>query len=162
MKFNLSEKVKYMAFGALLTFVGFMFGNLNSGIDAQSQPEVIDELRVRKLKVYEGMTLYGVNDLADPEPRVTIAETKDGGNVTAYGKSGEGYASIGLDKDGGILSVSAIGGEGKVSIGINRGNGLMNVTDKNGVGGVTIGVIDGDGVGFTTNRLGEHRKFMTE
>ena len=107
---RLREKLKYMLFGGLLAFAGFMFGSMNSETTAQSGSETIDKLTVRELNVTEAMILR--DDTG--RPAVIISSNEKGGSVIAYSKSKIGAAHLSAIEDSGALTVTGIGKAGVI------------------------------------------------
>lgn len=141
MKFKLCEKVKYMVFGSLLTLAGFMFGSLNNGIDAQSESEVINELKVQKLVVYDNIILYDTNQ-AMPEPRVVIMHDVNGGDVSVYGKARKPLARIGIASAGGNFWAYGKNEIGAVNIGVGPIGGRLQIANTQQGARVHINAID--------------------
>ena len=162
MKFKLNEKLKYMAFGALLALAGFVFGNLNKGIDAQSEQRMVDKLTVRKLTVLDTIlvknevgndaVIIGAND--GKGTIITSGEDvrkvylgffgKWAGMFTSAGES-RGHALLGVFENGdGKVEIHANQGEGKAKLFVKDGNGEAMVTTKGG-NGTVLGVKNGKG-----------------
>ncbi len=172
MKFRLSEKLKYMVLGSLLTLAGFMFGNMNRDTEAQLGYEMIDELTVRRLIVVEGITIRSNSG----QPRVMISSDKKGGKVTVFGPGGirgRGAASLSLTENGGRVSIFGIGGKdaamlavtekgatlttAEVDISANEEGGRITVFDREGKPRVGFGIEDGEEFAYLVNRFGEIR-----
>ena len=173
MKFRLSEKLKYMVLGSLLTLAGFMFGNMNRDTEAQLGSETMDTLTVRKLIVVEGITIRSNSG----SPRVMISSDRNGGKVTVFGPGGirgRGAASLSLTENGGRVSVfGGIDGEdaamlavtenggtlttAEVDISTNEEGGRITVFDREGKSRVGFGIDNGEGFAYLVNRFGKMR-----
>ena len=136
-----------MALGSLLTLTGFMFGVLNNGIDAQSKSEVIDELKVQKLVVYDNIILYDTNQ-AIPEPRVVIRHDVNGGDVSVYGKARKLLARIGVASAGGNFWAYGKGEIGAVNIGVGPVGGRVQIANTQEGARVHINAIDDKSAGI--------------
>ena len=97
MKFKLSEKVKYMIFGALLTLSGFIVGTLNNGIEAQSGSDTIDKLTVRELTVLEHLIVRN----EDGDIVVIIGHNDNSGSITTIDKQAKGVIIFSFQAQGG-------------------------------------------------------------
>ena len=133
MKFKLSEKVKYMIFGALLTLSGFIVGNLNNGIEAQSGSDTIDKLTVRELTVLEDLIVR--NEDGDI---VVLIDSSDGnGRITIRDKQAKGVIIFGFQAQGGgpIGAITADKNsteKSSILMSVIQGQGLISVTDSEG------------------------------
>ena len=152
---NILTKIGYMAFGGLLTLIGYHFGNIdNNSADAQVQfdqekAEIVDEIRCRRLVI--------VGD--DDTPRITLGTTfldrgaievcnedgarrifldinnVDGGSVTLIGKNSGGTAVwLGVDDNGGFLSLfnKVIDNPVLNAAITSKGHGAIVVNDRSG------------------------------
>ena len=182
---KLSEKMKYMALGALIALSGFMLGSFNDGTDAQSRTQMIDELAVKTLYVFDEIIVVDSTQV-NKKAVVLINYDENGGQIKTYSKRSEkGHASMGVDQNGGqmriypntgnsgaaitttddmktSLTIFPKQGRGTVSLGTHLGNGVMWVNSKDGVGGVTLTAFEGKGVTYTTDKFGRHSTFLTE
>ena len=131
---NILTKVGYMAFGSLLTLIGYHFGNIdNNTADAQiTLPDIEnaiihDEIRCRKLVI--------VGD--DNTPRITLWKTViDSGMMQIYDEEGTsrvrlGVASSDNNNDIGVLQIRAreLGGSA-VFLGSDANGGFMSLYNK--------------------------------
>ena len=151
--FRLREKLKYMALGALIALAGFVLGNMNENIEAQSGSEMIDELTVRKLTVLEDITVIA----DDGEPRVIISADENGGRVSCYGLGGiraPAGAGLQIGKLGGIVGVTGRQGNAGASLTIGTEGGGVTIFSAAGKGGAALSIVEGDGVVFTRDRFG--------
>ena len=132
-------KVGYMAFGSLLTLIGYHFGNIdNNSANAQESigepvtivhPEnkTFDEVRCRRLVI--------VGD--DNTPRVTLwTDLSDSGKIEIYNENGArriflGVTDAGTLDDSGTVEVSAKGA-GSVSgvLGVDPNGGFIALYNK--------------------------------
>ena len=130
-------KMGYMAFGSLLTLIGYYFGNIdNNSANAQESREggyatiirpenkTFDEVHCRRLVIYGN----------DHTPRVTLAtDRSDSGSIEIYSENGARRIFLGLDNviDAGTLEVSAKGA-GSVSgvLGVDHNGGFLALYNK--------------------------------
>ncbi len=146
--FRLSEKVKYMALGALITLAGFVLGDMNENTEAQSGSETINELTVRNMVVLEDIRV--LND--DNMPQVVITWDEDGGNVSTH--SPRGHAAFGVGEEGGLIQVANAEGKIGAQVTMNENGGIVVVRSTNGPGGAALAIYEGDGVVYTKDRRG--------
>ena len=115
---NILTKVGYMAFGSLLTLIGYHFGNIdNNSADAQvftiedPKPEIVDEIRCRKLVI--------VGD--DDTQRIRlVTDSSDRGEIRIYNENWAGRVYLGVASDDtGLFTIS-----GKESGGVAAGLGV--------------------------------------
>lgn len=120
-----------MAFGCLLTLIGYHFGNIdNNSADAQvefvvkEKVEIVDEIRCRKLVI--------VGD--DDTPRITLdKDFLDRGMINIYNEDGARRIFLGVSRnyDGGAVEV--IGKESgglAASLGVDDNGGYMALWNK--------------------------------
>ena len=125
---NVLTKISYMAFGCLLTLIGYHFGNVdNNSVNAQQPSEkvinnIVDKLRVRQLEVVgndntsriilgtnlDGTEIRFVN--ADNTPQMRFVNKSDGASIvikdTSGGKTGiysQGMTILGPNGDSSII-----------------------------------------------------------
>ncbi len=147
---NILTKLGYMAFGCLLTVIGYHFGNVdNSNVNAQENAPIVDEVRCRKLVI--------VGD--DNTPRITL-ETNflDRGWIVIYNEDGAQRITLGVDwNDYGIVAVRGKESGGVAAeLGVSDYGGFMalfnKVLDKPVL---QAGVTDkGEGFLFTRDKVG--------
>ena len=149
-------KVSYMAFGSLLTLIGYHFGNIdNNSADAQvifqEKAPIVDEIRCRKLVIVGDddtpRIRLGTNSVdrgyiniynEDGEHRVFlgVAINPDAGALEIYGKESGGRpaASLSADKHGGFMTLfNKVIDEACLQAGItDKGNGFIATFDKVG------------------------------
>ena len=179
MKFRLHEKLKYMFFGGLLVFSGFMFGSMGSHTAAQSQK--IDELRVGTLEVMERIVLFD-----GTHPVVHIYHDAHGGRITTTGRdiTESGMAAIGLNENGGhiaalskemggvlirssedmngVISVLAVGDKQVVKISDSGTGGHVSAIAKTGKGVASLLIFEDKGVVLTRDEFGKVERFPIE
>ena len=153
MKFRLREKLKYMLLGGVLTFAGFMFGNMNSDTTAQSGYETIDKLTVRELIVRKDIRVMG-NDM---DPRVHISWNRDGGRVVTYGPKAMGAASLLVAEGNGVVTVQGSKEKTGASLMVNEGGGVLSLFAPDGNARVLLGIDEGGGVAYLVNNFDEAR-----
>ena len=146
-------KLGYMAFGSLLTLIGYHLGNIdNNNANAQiviTPPEIVDEIRCRKLIIVgdddsRRITL-GTDFLDRGEieiynenwaPRVYLGiANNDAGLLTILGKGSGGVAAgLGVDANGGYMALwNKVLDKSVLRTGItNKGNGFILLRDKAG------------------------------
>ena len=157
MMFKLSEKVKYMALGALIAFAGFMLGSTTQGIEAQSESKVIDKLVVGELDVQRSIRVMGNTGLA----QVSIDSSKVGGRIHLYNKNWEPLITLGILENGmPSIGVKDEKGGGMAALGIdkNKGYGVVHVADTYRQAKVVMGAPDGKGLVVTQDKFGKRRE----
>lgn len=152
---KLSEKLKYMALGALIAIAGFMFGNLHSDTEAQSGFETIDKLTVRRLVVTERIVVE--NDRGDIQ--ILVSADDSGGAIIVCNKDGKNSISLGFfSPTEPVVSVTGVGGAGSASLFISeKGNGTVIANDKYKEATVILTTLDGEGSVSTSDRNGTRR-----
>ena len=102
MKKNLT-KLGYMAFGCLLTVIGYHFGNIdNNSVNAQENSPIVDEVRCRRLVIVG----------ADNTPRITSGtDSLDCGYIQIYNEDGELRIDLDADELGDYGSIAVLGKE---------------------------------------------------
>ena len=153
MKFKLHEKLKYMAFGGLLTFAGFMFGSMNSDTTAQSGYETIDKLTVRELIVRKDIRVIS----EDMNPRVHISWDRNGGRVVTYGPKQIGAASLLVADGNGVVTTQGSKEKTGASLMVNEGGGVLSLFAPDGNAKVLLGISEGDGTAYLVDKLGAAR-----
>ena len=149
--FRLRERLKYMFFGGLLVFAGFMFGSLNNDTTAQSGYNTIDKLTVGELNVLNSLTVRGVNG----KPMVFIDSDKDGGMVRVFESTGQVCAAIVVNEDGGAVLVQADKDKRGALLNISDDGGSIEVFDKEGIPRAILSVHNGKGRVSTKDKYGQ-------
>ena len=162
-------KVGYMAFGCLLTLIGYHFGNIDdSNVNAQENAPIVDEVRCRKLVIVG----------RDGTPRITL-DTKsfnraiapklfgpgldrfyDHGLIEIYNKDGIPRITLGVDmEDYGTVAVQGKESGGVAAeLGVNDDGGFMVLYNKVLDRPVLrAGMSDkGEGIFLTRDKAGYH------
>lgn len=121
-------KVGYMAFGCLLTVIGYHFGNIdNNSADAQlvdrEKAQIVDEIRCRKLVIVG----------TDNTPRI-ILDTNffNHGNIRIHNKDGTSRVYLGAeDGDRGVLEIYGKEAVGvAVALSVDDNGGYMALWNK--------------------------------
>ena len=128
-------KVGYMAFGSLLTLIGYHFGNVdNNSANAQENAPIVDEVRCRSLVI--------VGD--DNTPRITLGtesrvslgvDLNDSGTIVIREKDSGGIvAQLGVDSYGGYMALfNKVSETAAFKSGItDKGDGYAIAFDKAG------------------------------
>lgn len=169
MKFRLSEKLKYMVLGSLLTLAGFMFGNMSSDTEAQLGSETINELTVRELTVLKDIKISSnsgdslvlissdeeggiiATNSNSGDPRVLIRSDSNGGQVFVVDSSGRGAARLAVTEKGGTVSTR---GEGKAGVIIRAGGEGegVSVFGTDGKLAVSLGITEDGGMVATDGK----------
>ncbi|MDD9975003.1 MAG: hypothetical protein OXU27_13400 [Candidatus Poribacteria bacterium] len=162
-------KVMYMGFGALIALTGYMFGTMNDSLNAQqTEPFVIDEIVVQKLRVVDvqGNTIAVLAKKDTPtgeanilsiynavgDPVIALNQNSAGGAIELHGTDG-GHVSLNVgDGRGGALFFSGKEG-GHAALGIKKKNGAPEiilskvaiVNEKLTGGSTVLGVDDAGG-----------------
>lgn len=152
---NILTKVGYMAFGCLLTVIGYHFGNIdNNSADAQiittpRETEIVDVIRCRKLIIIgddDTQRIHLGTDLSDRgeieiynenwAPRVSLGVLSDDtGSLLILGKGSGGIAAgLGVDANGGYMALwNKVLDKPVLRTGItDKGNGFVLLRDKAG------------------------------
>ena len=160
--FKLSEKVKYMAFGALLTVIGFMLGTLNTSTDAQSSAQQIDELTVKRLKVSESIAVVDQTS----NPQVLINYDENGGSITVYAKdyliTSLAAAELKIGEHGGQFAALTTNGKVGSAVTTDEDGGAIAAFANEGNGGIVLMNTMGNGIISTTNKFGHSSYFPGE
>ena len=110
-------KVGYMAFGSLLTLIGYHFGDIdNNSVNAQQPSErvvnIVDKIRVRQLEIVgndNSPRIYLGTDLDkgqikfvgdDDTPHISLRTTSQGGQINVHDSSGKTKLDLRIKKDG--------------------------------------------------------------
>ena len=122
-----------MAFGCLLTLIGYHFGNIdNNSVDAQvevehvaeEKAEIVDEIRCRRLVI--------VGD-DDTQPIILDKDSLDRGMIKIYNEDGARRMFLGLfkDYDGGLIEVTGKESGGLASmLGADSNGGFIALFNK--------------------------------
>lgn len=153
MKFRSREKLKYMFLGGLLTFAGFMLGNMNSETTAQLGYETIDKLTVRELIVRKDIRVMS----DDMDPRVHISWGRNGGRVVTYGPNGKGAASILVAEGNGVLTTQGSKDKTGASLMVNEGGGVLSLFAPDGNAKIVLAIAEGEGIAYLVNKFDEVR-----
>ena len=126
---NILTKLGYMAFGCLLTLIGYHFGNVdNNSVDAQGivkeKAEIVDEIRCRKLVI-----------VGDDDTKRIILETdfRDRGSIGIRNEDGAQRIFLGIrQNDSGSLQVSGSKEFGSMAaeLGVDDYGGFMALWNK--------------------------------
>ena len=146
-------KLGYMAFGSLLTLIGYHFGNIdNNSANAQiviTAPEIVDEIRCRKLiivgddgsrRITLGTDFFDRGEIEiyneNWARRVYLGVANDdAGSLTILGKGSGGVAAgLGVDSNGGYMALwNKVLDKPVLRTGItDKGNGFILIRDKAG------------------------------
>ena len=126
---NILTKASYMAFGSLLTLIGYHFGNIgNNSADAQliakEKAPIVDEIRCRSLVI--------VGD--DNTPHITLdTDLFDCGQINIYNEDGTRriYLGVTSDIDSGVLTIQGKeSGSASVALGVDSSGGYMALWNK--------------------------------
>lgn len=135
MRFQLHEKVKYMALGALIALVGFVLGSMTKGINAQSEDA--------KFEVIEG-TLFVTDGIF-----VGDVVSRSGVHI-----SSEGGGSVAIMDEGELLNIMGVTPEG---------HSVMTLRSRNGKGGIVLKAPNNsDGVVYTLDKSGKEHYLQSE
>ena len=146
---NILTKVSYMAFGCLLTIIGYHFGNIdNNSANAQEHTPILDEVRCRRLVI--------VGD--DNTPRINLGTTfLDSGYIQIYNEDGT-RVFLGVDlNDSGIVTIQGKDSGGVAArLGVDQYGGYMALWNKVIDKAVLITAINdkGEGCVFTLDKGG--------
>lgn len=136
---NILTKASYMAFGSLLTLIGYYFGNIdNNSVNAQQPSEkvgnVVDKIRVRQLEIVGN----------DNSPRIYFGTDLDRGQIKFVSDNDTPQISLKTTDLGGKIEIYNKTGIPEVELGfITRDNNAhIRVNGPNKKGGVVIGTAD--------------------
>lgn len=122
-------KIGYMAFGSLLTIVGYHFGNVdNNSVNAQetfqTPVEIVDKLRVRQLEIVGN----------DNSPRIYLGTDLDRGQIKFVSDSDTSQISLKATSHGGQIKLHNVSGKHKISLSLTGdGRGSIMIGEKAGV-----------------------------
>ena len=151
--FRLSEKLKYMALGALIALGGLVFGNINKDTEAEPESEKINALIVRELTVLKDIAVIA----DDGEHKVVISSNENGGRVLCLGPGGKravAGAALRIGEMGGVVDVRGRKG-GSAGLSVTTDGGSVTILPISGNGSAAMNIVNGDGVVFTRDRFGE-------
>ena len=157
-------KIGYMAFGSLLTLIGYHFGNIdNNTANAQQALEktenIVDKLRVRQLeivgndnspRIYLGTNLdKGQIVVVDDNdvPHLTLKTNSEGGRIDVQDDLGKNRLKLSVDKDGsGDIRVLGDNSDSVILLGsaASKRGGVIQFNDSLGKGRVILGVTTQD------------------
>lgn len=132
---NVLTKVSYMAFGSLLTLIGYHFGNIdNNSANAQENTrrmvpvEIVNDLWCRSLVVVGG---------EDDTPRIRLeTDTADRGVIEIYNEDAAGGTTVQLstDSNGGYIALfNKVSNIAVSRVGVtDKGEGFVTTLDKAG------------------------------
>ena len=127
MRFQLHEKVKYMALGALIAVVGFILGSMTKGIDAQSEDP--------NFQVIDG-TLFVTKGIfvGDVVKESGVHISSDGGGSVSIMDEGESLNIMGVTPEGhSVSTLRSRDGQGGIVLKVpNDGDGVISTLDKYG------------------------------
>ena len=133
-------KVGYMAFGSLLTLIGYHFGNIdNNSVNAQQPSErvvnIVDKIRVRQLEIVGN----------DNSPRIYLGTDLDKGQIKFVGDDDTPYISLRTTSQGGQINVHDSSGKTKLDLRIKKDdNGTIDLFNRHEKLVVKIGATDED------------------
>ena len=153
MKLKMREKLKYMFLGGLLTFAGFMLGNISNNTEAQLGYETIDKLTVGELIVRKDIRVIG----DDTDPRVHISWDRNGGRVVTYGPKGIGAASLLVAEGNGVVTTQGSKEKTGASLMVNEGGGVLSLFAPDGNAKILLGIAEGDGIAYIVDKFGAAR-----
>ena len=153
MKLKMREKLKYMFLGGLLTFAGFMLGNLNNNTEAQLGYETINKLTVGELIIRKDIRVMG----DDMDPRVHISWDRNGGRVVTYGPKGIGAASLLVAEGNGVVTTQGSKEKTGASLMVNEGGGVLSLFAPDGNAKILLGIAEGDGIAYIVDKFGAAR-----
>ncbi len=117
-------KLGYMAFGCVLTLIGYHFGNIdNNSVNAQENSPIVDEVRCRRLVIVG----------ADNTPRITLGtDFLHRGYIQIYNEDGELRIDLDVDwYDRGIITVLGKESGGiAAQLGVDDNGGYMALWNK--------------------------------
>lgn len=156
---NILTKIGYMAFGGLLTLIGYHFGNIdNNSADAQvftiedPKPEIVDEIRCRKLVIVGNDNTSRI--ILSAYSALTNYYGLDQGGIEIFDKDGASRIFLGVDTmdRGGLLVKGKESGEAAIVYGGSIA--LFNNTARKAV--LQAGIANtAEGFIFTTDKDGE-------
>ena len=125
---NILTKVGYMAFGCLLTLIGYHFGNIdNNSANAQENAPIVDEVRCHSLVIVG----------RDNMPCITLkTDFFDRAGIEIYNEDGARRVRLGIaggvgNIDSGILQIQAKeSGSASVALGVDSYGGYMALWNK--------------------------------
>ena len=126
---RLSEKIKYMFYGAVIALIGFSVGSFVTSINAH-EDGVFGTLRAERIVASE---FIGVGE--PKKASAMIFTQENGGEIFLTDKNGEVRVTLAIDESGGVIIVKSNEGKGGVNIHANLfGGGLMSGYSNEGNG----------------------------
>lgn len=119
-------KIGYMAFGSLLTLIGYHFGNVdNNTVNAQPSLEktenIVNRLRVRQLEIVGN----------DNSPRIYLGTNLDKGQIVVVDDNDVPHLTLKTDSEGGSIEVKDSSGQDRLELGVNKDNAGKIIVSNN-------------------------------
>ena len=133
---GLSDKIKYMFYGAVIALIGFFVGSLVTSINAH-EDGVFGTIRAERILASE---FIGVGD--SKKAHAMIFTQENGGEIFLTDKNGEPRINLAVTESGGVIVVKSNEGEGIVRLHGNLfGGGMMSgdSNDGNGIFSLSAG-----------------------
>ena len=157
-------KVMYMGFGALIALTGYMFGTMNDSLNAQqTEPSVVDEIVVRKLRVVDDqgniIAVLRKKDTPTGETNILSISNAAGDPVISLNQNSAGGAIELHGTDGGHVSLDVGDGRGGSLFfrGKEGGTAALGIEKKNGAGHIILSnlIVNGKPGGSTVLGVGD-------
>ena len=115
-------KVGYMAFGSLLTLIGYHFGDIdNNTVNAQQPSErvanIVDKIRVRQIEIVG----------SDNNPRIYLGTDLDKGQIKFVDNDDTPYISLKTTSQGGQINVNDNAGKTKFELHVKDHGGNLRL-----------------------------------
>lgn len=115
-------KVGYMAFGSLLTLIGYHFGNIdNNTVNAQQPSEssvnIVNRIRVRQIEIVG----------SDNNPRIYLGTDLDKGQIKFVDDDDTPYISLKSTSQGGHINVNDNSGKTKLKLYVEDQGGKLRL-----------------------------------
>ena len=126
---RISDKIKYMFYGAVIALIGFFAGSLVISINA-NEDGVFDTIHAERIVASK---FIGVGD---PKKSHAIIKTQENGaEIFLTDKKGEVRVQLAITESGGVIVVKSNEGEGSVRLyGNSFGGGMMSGHSNEGNG----------------------------
>ena len=148
-------KVGYMAFGSLLTLIGYHFGDIdNNSVNAQQPSErvvnIVDKIRVRQLEIVGN----------DNSPRIYLGTDLDKGQIKFVGDDDTPHISLRTTSQGGQINVHDSSGKTKLDLRIKEGGpGTIDLFNRHEKPVVTLDTTD-EIAGITVRARQESKAYV--
>ena len=136
---RLSDKIKYMFYGAVIALIGFSVGSLVTSINAH-EDGIFGTVHAERIVASEFIAdrIMASEFIGVGEPKkakVMIGTRENGGEIFLSDKNGESRINLAVTESGGVIIVKSNEGEGDIRLHGNLfGGGMMSGQSNEGNG----------------------------